>query len=311
MIARLLNPAVKVGSEYLEGLWFLMQHSDDPDKACVVFDCYVDDSGTHEQSDIVVLGGIVLDRASFIRFNDKWRPMLRRYCIDTLHMTDFVRPYGKHIGMYQELKIALFTEAVAIINACKLFSISVKVSHAPYRDSVPIEIYREHVAPYTSAFIYLARFNAVHADHNNYPDRITYLVDETRNFAEQIRNAHVLVKAWENSHGTGVVRTGALAFDSDDNVSALQAADLVAWAARRKLSGDDLVNEFVPLKEVLRERFLESGARALHSHFYGEIKDDLGPKMMADVKAKGPQRLNEALESLRKLAESESSSEKK
>ena len=283
-----------------------MHHSDDPKRACVVFDCYVDDSGTHEQSDIVVLGGIMVDRANFTRFDEKWRPMLHRYRIDSLHMTDFVRPHGKHIGMLPELKIALFTEAVAIINARKVFSISVVVSHAPYRESVPIDIYREHAAPYTSAFIYLARFNAVHADHSNHPDRIAYLVDETRTFGEQIRRAHALVKAWEHSHGSGVIRTGALAFDSDDNVSALQAADLIAWSARRELSGDGLLNEFAPLKEVLRARFWASGARAVRSHIYGQIKDDLGPRMMEDVKTKGAQRLNEALESLRKLAEFES-----
>jgi hypothetical protein len=211
-----------------------MHRSDDPGEACVVvFDCYVDDSGTHEQSDLVVLGGVMMDRANFTRFDQKWRPMLHRCRVDSLHMTDFVRPYGKYVGMLPELKIALFTEAVAIINARKIFSISVVVNHAPYRESVPIDIYREHVAPYTSAFIYLARFNAIHADHNNHPDRISYLVDETRTFAQQIRNAHTLLKAWEHSRGSGTIRTGGLAFDSDVNVSALQAADLIAWSARR------------------------------------------------------------------------------
>jgi hypothetical protein len=221
-------------------------------------------------------------------------------------MTDFVRPHGKHIGMLPELKIALFTETVSIINARKIYSISIAVNHAPFRESVPVKVYREYVSPYASAFLYLARFNAIHANHSNHPDRIAYLVDETRSFAEQIRMGHVLCKAWEASHDPKIVRTGALAFDSDDNVSALQAADLIAWSARRSLSGDGLLNEFSPLKEVLRERFLASGIRAPGSHLHERVRDDIGPRMMADVRARGPQRLNEARESLRKLSESES-----
>jgi hypothetical protein len=69
-----------------------------------------------------------------------------------------------------------------------------------------------------------------------------------------------------------------------------------------------LLNEFAPLKEVLTERFLASGARAVRSHVYGQIKDDLGSRMMEDVKAKGPERFNQALQSLRKLAEFEAGS---
>ena len=264
----------------------------------------MDDSGTHEQSDIVVLGAILLDRNVFIRLDKKWRAMLHRYRIDSLHLTDFVRPYGKHVGMLPELKIALFTEAVAIINARKIMSISVAVNHAPYRDSVPVPVYREAVSPYASAFLYLARLNAVTAEHSNRPGKIAYLIDETRAFAEQIRRAHLLCKAWEASHGSKVVRTGSLAFDSDDNVSALQAADLIAWAARRKFSGYGLTAEFSPLDEVLRERFAPSGA-AIRTHCHRWVKDDIGPRMMEDVKLNGPQRLNEALENLRTLAESE------
>jgi hypothetical protein len=184
-------------------------------------------------------------------------------------------------------------------------SISVAVNHAEYKESVPVAVYREAVSPYCSAFLHLARFNSITAELNGNPDRIAYLVDEGSAFAEQIRLGHALVKAWEHSHGSLVIRTGALAFDSDDNVSALQAADLIAWSARRKFSGDGLTAEFSPLNEALRERFALDGTQ-VRTHCHRWVKDDMGPKMMEMARADGPRMLQDALTGLKRLAESES-----
>ena len=41
-----------------------------------------------------------------------------------------------------------------------------------------------------------------------------------------------------------------MTFDTDDRVSALQAADVVAWSARRRANGI-LEGDFSPLNEVL------------------------------------------------------------
>ncbi len=94
----------------LESLWFLMHHSDDPSRRTIVFNCYGDDSGTEEQSPIVLLGAILLDKHNFILLDERWRRMLRQFRLESLHIADFVRPHGRHVGMHKELKIALFAE---------------------------------------------------------------------------------------------------------------------------------------------------------------------------------------------------------
>lgn len=284
-----------------EALWFLIHHSLSDNRRSVVFTCYVDDSGTEKQSKIVVLGGCVLDRENFRRFDDRWSKMLRRYRIGALHMTDFVRPFGKHVGMYPELKIALFTEAVKTINSRKDSSISVALRHAEYKESVPIEVYRKTIGPYGVAFIHLALFNARVAEHHDYPDQIAYLVDEGSAFAEEIRVGHLFVKSWEASN-TASVRTGALAFDSDERVSVLQGADVVAWSARRHFSGDGLDNEFTPLRDIFQGRFTGSGIR-IHPHFHHWVQDDIGKRTMDMVNSNGPDVVQEAIASLRKLQE--------
>ena len=44
-----------------------------------------------------------------------------------------------------------------------------------------------------------------------------------------------------------------MAFDTDDRVSALQAADVVAWSARRRSVYGRIEGAFAPLEEVLSE----------------------------------------------------------
>jgi hypothetical protein len=48
-------------------------------------------------------------------------------------MTDFVRPHGKHIGMYREMKLALFKGIAALINDHKVYSLSVAIPQADFK----------------------------------------------------------------------------------------------------------------------------------------------------------------------------------
>jgi hypothetical protein len=286
---------------YSEELWFLMHHSSgNPDhQLAAVLTCYVDDSGTHEQSKSVVLGGLFMDHQNFVRFDKKWRTMLYRYKINSLHMTDFVRPHGIHIGMHAELKIALFTEAVAIVNARKVESVTVAIDHAEFKASVPETAYRKAFSPYVSAFLHLARSASERAYHSSRLYRIAYLIDQGSFAAEQIRVAHAIEQAWEKQH-RGYIRTGALAFDSDDNATALQAADMIAWSYQRKLA-KKLTGEFFPLTEIFKERFDAYGAPG-RTHWCVPVKDDNASRVMKSVKSDGQRLHNEALHSLNQLA---------
>ena len=236
----------------LEDLWFLMNQGHGDNARVLV--CYADDSGTEEASQLVVVGGCLFDKDSFFRFQYRWKRLLHRYGLDSLHMTDFVRPQGKHIGMYRELKIALFTEAVKIINTRKTYSISAAVDNPEFKVAVSTEFYRKYLGPYAAAFIGMAQMNSRIAEHNKYPDHIGYLVDEGSQFADQIRLAHLYVRSFEKESGWPV-RTGGLTFGDDVDVLPLQAADLVAWTSRRRYSGSGLVNEFSPLNALFEERF--------------------------------------------------------
>jgi hypothetical protein len=245
-----------------------MHHSESPTHLTLALTSYLDDSVSDEASNITAIGGPVMSKDEFLAFSPAWNEMLRLHRIPVpLHMTDFVRPHGKHAGMQSEMKLALFTEAARLINTHKLYSFAVTVPQVDFKRLLSPEVCKTVAGPYALAFFAAVIFNqgVAHASWvlNTLGDRISYLVDRGSAFPEQLNAAHSVVIEWERSTRPAV-HTGALAFDTDDRVPALQAADLIAWAARRQQL-NNLGSEFLPLEAVLRENQMDAiGKNAPH-----------------------------------------------
>jgi uncharacterized protein DUF3800 len=266
-----------------EALWWVMHHSDDPDRRTAVVTCYLDDSGSDEQSPVVVIGGLALDRDSFLRFDGRWRRMLHLHRIKSLHMTDFVRPHGQYVGMPKELKLSLFREVVEIIRSRKDYSLSASVDNIHYQEVFSIDFYRRVLGPYAVTFISAASVNAKIAGDNGYPDQIAYLVDRGSPFSGQIDLGHRLICLRERGLGLKTY-TGTLTFADDENVSALQAADVIAWSSRRNIT-DGLTDEFEPLKALFEKRFSEDG-QLVRPHFHHAVEKESMERLLATISEK-------------------------
>lgn len=245
---------------YLEHLWFMMHHSDDPDRAALALTSYLDDSGTHEQSKTVVIGGPLIGKARFVEFNPRWRAILDDYHIEgALHMRDFQRPSGRYVGRYPEVKASMFARIADLINESKLYSVSVCVPQMDYKSLIPIDVYRKHMSPYGMAFFVVALTNCRMADRLKVNDSIAYVVDHG-NHDEHLNRAHRLLQHWQRRVPDRLC-VGAIAFDSDENVLALQAADVVVWMARKANDQEPLPSEFEPLRAVIDPQ-AKSGERS-------------------------------------------------
>ena len=201
-------------------------------------------------------------------FGREWSPKLEHYGIfGPLHMTDFVRPYGKHIGIHYELKLALFAELCKIINKYKVYSLSVAIPQVEFDARMPENVRQELLGPYALAFFCLALLNQGIGRQVRSKDLIaSYLVDHGCAYPEQLLKAHANIQRAELV-SRRLSRTAALGFDTNDRVVALQAADLIAWSARRREVYGDLKDEFAPLKEVLLKDLPGNGIHtASHQH---------------------------------------------
>jgi len=119
---------------YIEELWHLAFHQEDDNQAMTFLTAYYDDSGSDETSPITTIGGPVMSKEQFKEFGREWSELLDSYRVpNPLHMTDFVRPFGKNIGMYPEMKLSLVSRISHF-----LFLIAVNYFSTVLRSTTPL-----------------------------------------------------------------------------------------------------------------------------------------------------------------------------
>jgi uncharacterized protein DUF3800 len=250
-----LEAGIRPDLEYLDNLWWSLHHSESKDCVVLGLTSYFDDSGTDELSAITAIGGPVMSRIQFRAFKARWDKLLIEYRVpQPLHMQDFVRPHGKHVGMLKEMKLSLFQDVSKLINSHKLYSLSVSIPQVDFRTVLSPEICKTFAGPYALAFACGAIMHRLIGHRANHQTAIAYLIDEGSAYPEQLLAAHLAIANMERSRNE-FRYTGAIGFDSDDRVPALQVADVIAWSARRREIDKDktLRDEFEPLLEVLSE----------------------------------------------------------
>jgi uncharacterized protein DUF3800 len=190
--------------------------------------CYIDESGTDNNSPIAVVAGLVLDDPGYLWLDVEWSKILKRYGIEhPIHMREFT-PNGVFKALTHNTRRSLFTDLVSAINEHKLMSLGATLT---------ADQYRQHFNDITQFSMYAACFsNLVMLSgqgleaYGNHRWPLSYFLDDGNTYKAQILEGRpLLLKAFP--------RIAAIEFLSDSHVNALQAADVVSWAVRRHLSG--------------------------------------------------------------------------
>jgi hypothetical protein len=186
---------------------------------------------------------------AFISFDWCWRRALDRYGVTA----PFKIKELAIAGIYPEMRIALLRELVRIVNYHKLYSLSVLVPQEEFKAFLSMDVYRRLLSPYASAFLSAVMVNYMLMEQicKNVPGQraiVSYLHDVGSPYEDQLRAGHKLIVEWQERHQPSI-HTGTMATDSDDNVSALQASDMIAWVINRK-STVGLTEEFDGLEDL-------------------------------------------------------------
>ena len=108
---------------------------------------------------------------------------------------------------------------------------------------------------------------------------MAYLADKgSKHHHTQLDAAHSTVMKWEKKKGHS--HTGAIAFDLDERVSALQASDALAWTYHCQREYGRVEEEFVPLLELFKDQISFTGQRR-RFHISLPVPKD-GIKILAD-----------------------------
>lgn len=78
---------------------------------------YLDDSGTHQGSPIVVVAGAIASVSQWARLSKQWKKQLDCWNLPFFHTTDFVSGYGHYKGWDEPRKRSAVSALVRIIRA--------------------------------------------------------------------------------------------------------------------------------------------------------------------------------------------------
>lgn len=210
--------------------------------------CYADESGTDSNLPIAVVASVVLDDPGSFWLDVEWTKVREKHGIDgAIHMREFT-PDGLFKSLTHAERRALFADLVKVIRTNKLVTLAATLT---------AEQYRRHFTGLTKLSMYGACFAnlmtlvgeamRIYGSHR-WP--LCYVLDGGNQYRKHIKEGlPFFLRAYPQVAG--------IAFESDDNFSALQAADVLSWAVRRQLSGANFGHGFEPIQELFDEQHLD------------------------------------------------------
>jgi uncharacterized protein DUF3800 len=111
-----------------------------------VFIAYFDESGSHAESKVFTLAGLVSGERRWTHFSREWLKTLKRFGVQgRLHMKDFEGSYGEFKEWDKERKNNLAASLATLIKGHVLFMVSSSVVMDDFRKVFPIGRYlQEH-----------------------------------------------------------------------------------------------------------------------------------------------------------------------
>jgi hypothetical protein len=226
-----------------------MQHSESPTRRALAVGCYLDESATDGGTPTAVVGGLLINKPDYLNFDAQWQNLLDDCRLrPALHIKDFGR-HGRFSAMAPTQIRAILSRAITIIQEHRIYSLSATLRHEDYLQIFSEGTRKTH-SPYEFCFLMAALANGKMAQFNKYQEPIAFVVDKGNPYAEHVRLAHAEMERLFKTEGFPT-NIGPLTFDSDENISALQAADLVCWGARRQASGENFREGFEPIAVLI------------------------------------------------------------
>jgi hypothetical protein len=268
-----------------------MNHSTNPQRKAVPLSHYIDDSGTHEDSTLVVMGGPVFLQQHSFEFHYEWSRILALHKVTNPISMKRFNQYGDlgHLG--RDERIALFQDLVHLINQRKVYSLTAQIDNLDFRTFFPASKYRGLIGPAPVAFFDCMVLDSITARDHNASGKMAFVVAHSHNDIELV-DVHAFMQSHLANKRSQAQTVGSLTFDSPDKVNALQAADLVAWANRRRALGEPFTSGFEPLELLTRTVEAESRPPMIHLHhkFNPEKVGSLSKILGEPIRQKGRRR---------------------
>lgn len=195
---------------------------------------YLDESSTDCGGPVAVVAGLLFIPTGFTWLDVEWERALAECGLKCIHM----RTVQKDLkGISQPDRLKLFTKLANAINTNKgwsLESILDTAEHHQYFGWLGDSMW----SMYATCFLLTVLSVARQLEAERHPYEVPFIMDCGNPYRPQVECVHKhLVEEFPHP-----LCVGTLEFDSDATWRHLQAADVVAWAVRRKRAGDSFVS---------------------------------------------------------------------
>jgi hypothetical protein len=212
---------------------------------------YLDESGGDDPgTPHAVVGGVLIRHSFLLHFEDEWDQMLDAHGITPpVHMREF-GTHGRFANISPCCRREFFLEIAELINCHKIASMAATLGNEEYKANVDEKV-REEFSVYGMCFILAAVMNHKLAATKSYGKRIAFILDTGNPHKDHVVKAHATMIEWQKD---SFLNVGGLYFEDDRNLGILQAADIVAWGARRRRTGKPFGYAFEPINSILNRQ---------------------------------------------------------
>ncbi len=232
-----------------------MHQSDNFDKYTCAFSCYLDESGTHDQSPYTVMAGLLLDGHQFLALGKLWDKLLCDLRIEPpIHMKEFGRPHGRLGYLSDSKRYLLFKELVGIINSNKFISLSGTIDQYQFNEILNLNKHKEF-SPYSLCFMMCAYLVNEQANYLKYNKDISFTLERATEHRGQILSAYDVMIDWQK---TKPLHMGSFDINGDKNLPVLQAADIIAWGTLRRLKREPFNQGYEYIDKIFNENHLQA-----------------------------------------------------
>ncbi|MFZ0248001.1 DUF3800 domain-containing protein [Candidatus Binatus sp.] len=201
-----------------------------------MFIAYMDESGTHDESEFAALAGYVDHSSGWTQFETAWKAVLVKYRVSEFHMTDFENRYGEFDWQKywflpdKELRHPFMCDIIHALDPPKRLRVGCTISLRDYREIIP-ECFHKDYSPYYFLFakcieqLWRVSFLGIPPD-----EELAFVFDEKLGFEGR---ATAIFLALRDRRFPYSDRMGGIQFASSKKVVPLQAADLVAFEYRK------------------------------------------------------------------------------
>ncbi len=118
--------------DFIGQLCIALAHRWDPERLFVILTSYFDESGTHDESPVTVMAGIMGTAAQWGRFQIGLNRLKRRHGFKTFHATEFKKRSGEFSGWSPERCVEMLFDLTALAEKTVMEGVTFPLNNADY-----------------------------------------------------------------------------------------------------------------------------------------------------------------------------------